>query len=390
MGFIIGRNLLLLSFSWCLLTCSSYSNTDTILRGQELRDWQKLVSANGVFRLEFFSIDTSKKRYLGISYKEIGSSSDDENVVWVANRNNPILDTSGTLTIDSYGNLEILSNGSSFIILNPVQPSSNTSATLLDNGNLVLRGPNSNGSIGEILWQSFDYPTDTLLPGMKLGINYRTGHTRSLTSWRSKKSPASGSFTFGLDPNRTSQVVILWRDDTYWTSGPWHNGSFEYVSSFSDKSIPQLKYFSDENEKYVTFSGNENITQVRYKISPEGYILGSPFDTCLDLNGWRPGAGCTNKKLPDCRKPYYHSESGYMSMRGFVFPESDNLSSFDCQAECMNDCSCVAYASTNVVEDTGCEIWSHQRFVFTSNPLSERIITRFLTETGKPSWSHEF
>ena len=39
--------------------------------------------------------------------------------------------------------------------------------------NLVVRQVNSesNGSIGRWLWESFDHPTDTLLPEMKLGVN---------------------------------------------------------------------------------------------------------------------------------------------------------------------------------------------------------------------------
>ena len=36
---------------------------------------------------------------------------------------------------------------------------------LLDSGNLVLRDENS----GISLWESFDYPSDTFLPGMKMG-----------------------------------------------------------------------------------------------------------------------------------------------------------------------------------------------------------------------------
>jgi hypothetical protein len=29
---------------------------------------------------------------------------------------------------------------------------------------------------GTVLWQSFDYPHNILLPGMKLGMNHKTGH----------------------------------------------------------------------------------------------------------------------------------------------------------------------------------------------------------------------
>lgn len=124
MAIIIGRNLLLLlSFSWCFLTCPSYSDTDTILQGQEIRDWQHLVSANGVFRLQFFSHGTYYKRYLGISYNIGGSAKVGETEVWIANRNSPIIGTSGSLMIDSDGNMKISSSGSSPIIINSVQAS---------------------------------------------------------------------------------------------------------------------------------------------------------------------------------------------------------------------------------------------------------------------------
>lgn len=65
----------------------------------------------------------------------------------------------------------------------------NTSATLLGSGNFVLRETNSIGSAGKLLWQSFDYPTDTLLPGMKLGVNHRTARNWMLTSWFSDTMP---------------------------------------------------------------------------------------------------------------------------------------------------------------------------------------------------------
>ncbi|KAK6917406.1 Bulb-type lectin domain [Dillenia turbinata] len=34
-----------------------------------------------------------------------------------------------------------------------------------------------------VAWQSFDYPTDTLLPNMKIGLDRKTGLNRFITSW---------------------------------------------------------------------------------------------------------------------------------------------------------------------------------------------------------------
>ena len=96
-------------------------------------------------------------------------------------------------------------------MLHSEQEVSNTSAILHDNGNFVLREQSS----GRQLWQSFDYPTDTFLPGMKLGINRKTGHTWSLRSWRSSMVPKVGDFTFGMDPNHTDRLVILWHGNNY-------------------------------------------------------------------------------------------------------------------------------------------------------------------------------
>ena len=51
-----------------------------------------------------------------------------------------------------------------------------------DNGNLVLL---DGGNSSNVLWQSFDHPTDTLVPEAWLGEDKLTGEYQTLTSWRS-------------------------------------------------------------------------------------------------------------------------------------------------------------------------------------------------------------
>jgi hypothetical protein len=46
--------------------------------------------------------------------------------------------------------------------------------------NLVVR----DGSSGGILWPSFDHPTNTLVPGMKIGRNLWTDTEWYLRSWK--------------------------------------------------------------------------------------------------------------------------------------------------------------------------------------------------------------
>ncbi|MFS7951887.1 putative non-specific serine/threonine protein kinase [Helianthus anomalus] len=130
-------------------------------------------------------------RFPFIGYPYIGSIGNNvrNNPVWVANRNNPIPDIYGKLIIDANGKLiSIISSGGTVLdLFNPTPlVTRNASVTLLDTGNLVLRELHPDGSVKR---QSFDYPTDTLLPGMKLGINLKTGHRWSLTSWWNDELP---------------------------------------------------------------------------------------------------------------------------------------------------------------------------------------------------------
>ena len=68
------------------------------------------------------------------------------------------------------------------------------------------------------------------------------------------------------------------------------------------------------------------------------------------------------QELPECRsRSHYHTFTPYSGLwddiDGFRFDEGDNLSLMDCKSKCLNNCSCVAYASTIQDAQTGCQIW---------------------------------
>ncbi|XP_039169818.1 cysteine-rich receptor-like protein kinase 25 [Eucalyptus grandis] len=124
---------------------------------------QTLVSSSQIFELGFFTPNGSAKQYLGIWYKNMTPSKK----VWVANRNKPIghTDKSASLIIGNDGNLKLLDGQKKNTVWSTnVMAKSNYSAALLsDYGNFVLQDRNAN-----ILWESFDEPTDTLLPNMTI------------------------------------------------------------------------------------------------------------------------------------------------------------------------------------------------------------------------------
>nr|DAD36525.1 TPA_asm: hypothetical protein HUJ06_007166 [Nelumbo nucifera] len=208
----------------CCLSCvgSLHAASDTTTNGQQIKDGHTLVSAGGHFELGFFSPNlNSKNRYVGIWYKRITVKT----VVWVANRDRPLVDSSGILMINNEGNLVVMDwRGGCIMITYGSATSSNTSVKLSDDGNLIFVEENSDKQV--VLWQSFDYPTDTFLPGMKLGRNLKSKQNRLLTSWRSADDPSSGVYTFGADPNGTTQFFIWQEGVVYWSSGDFKDNTF--------------------------------------------------------------------------------------------------------------------------------------------------------------------
>jgi hypothetical protein len=130
---------------------------DTISAGQPLGSGHKLVSQNGRYALGFFETGIESNWYMGIWFNIVPKLTP----AWVVNRDNPVKNTTLLqLVISHDGNVVILGQSRDSIIWSTGAniTTNDTIAVLLDSGNLILHNP-SNPS--DILWQSFDYPTDT-------------------------------------------------------------------------------------------------------------------------------------------------------------------------------------------------------------------------------------
>ena len=94
--------------------------------------------------------------------------------------------------VNSSGSLVLLSQNRTVVwSANSTKEAGSPVVELLDSGNLVLREKNEENP-ESYLWQSFDYPSDTWLAGMKLGWDLRTGLERRLTAWKSPDDPSPG------------------------------------------------------------------------------------------------------------------------------------------------------------------------------------------------------
>ncbi|WKA12264.1 hypothetical protein VitviT2T_029674 [Vitis vinifera] len=227
---------------------------------------ETLVSSGQSFELGFFSSRSSKNRYLGIWYKNTPQT-----VVWVANRNNPIVDSYGVLTIINNGTLVLL-NQSKSVIWSPnlSRVLENPVARLLETGNLVLRD-NSNESSESYIWQNFDDPSDTMLPGMKVGWNLKTGLQQKLTSGRSADDPSIGDFSYRIDINVLPYMVLGVGSSKKVRFGPWNGLEFNGVLVL-DYLVYKEVFVNNDDEVYTLCESNNNKIISRLTLNHLGFL----------------------------------------------------------------------------------------------------------------------
>ncbi|CAN1220444.1 Receptor-like serine/threonine-protein kinase SD1-8 [Linum perenne] len=360
---------------------------DRITPGQPLLSNQTLVSAAGVFELGFFSPGNSKNTYLGIWYHNVSPAT----VVWVLNRNTPIADSSSSELSITNGTLILFrAPGVSIWAADYTVPSSPEGAVLQDDGNFVLI--DSNSSSVAILWQSFDYPTDTLLPGQKLGRNKIKNEFTSLVSWNSDSDPAYGAYSLQLDPKGTIQYVTLYNNNSTMYSIPgkelMNNDSYtendrEVYFSFNGDGVSRIVMNSKgivQGLTWVESSKNWSLKWQEPRDQCQIFAYCGPFGSC-DIDSsplcscptgfvpksekdWSLGdfsRGCLRKSRPGCSKDVFvpgfglPDKGGQLSVGGLRYSFD---SYWQCEWVCSYNCNCTAY----LYQGNGCSIWSGELF----------------------------
>ncbi|KAI4989635.1 hypothetical protein ZWY2020_036952 [Hordeum vulgare] len=390
------------------LLCASAE--DQLAVGDKLLAGQSLVSAGGAFALGFFSPDdaagTATRWYLGIWYNGIPGP---RTVIWVANRDAPAAGAP-TLALANDSRL-VMSDADGRVLWNTTVASSSssqtpTAAVLTNEGNLVVQEAND-----AELWQSFDHPIDTLVPGMKMRLSYRTGKGDRIVAWKSPGNPAPGLFSYGLDPS-TSLQLIMWNGTRpYWRTPIWQGYSVAsmYVS---DGTVIYTAIVDTDEEIYMTFTFNDGAAPTRYVVTSSGRFqllswngtlsawatlqswpssgcgaysrcgaygycdVTSAPAACRCLDGFEPASaadwsagrleqGCRRKQaLPPCGGV---GGVGFVAIRSMKVPDKFSIDSSNRTAgECAATCSCVAYAYANVQINSAkdelirCVVWSEE------------------------------
>ncbi|XP_075090912.1 G-type lectin S-receptor-like serine/threonine-protein kinase At1g11300 [Nicotiana tabacum] len=389
---------------YCFYVVFSGANvSDTISSSAPVRDSETVFSSGRRFKLGFFSPGNSANRYVGIMFN---LPSPTPTVVWVANRDKPLRDSNGILTISEDGNLVIL-NGQKQIVWSSSVSSSiwNSTAGLLDTGNLVLK----DSSNGRVLWESFQHPTDSLLPLMKMGINKFTNTTTFLKSWRSPDDPSIGSFSAGIQPQYIPQSFIWNNSSPYWRSGPWnkqiyiglpemksfYNSGVDLVAdnagtayqTYTYQNQSCILYYSlnstgsyqekvwDPNKKnwMVTWANPQSECDFYAKCGPFGRCNPKSSPMCSCIRGLKPknegewekgdwNGGCVRNTALDCERNKTDIDKGKQD--GFLKLQTMGVPDFaiwvsstkeNCESDCLKNCSCLAYSYYTGI---GCMHWN--------------------------------
>ncbi|XP_039161031.1 G-type lectin S-receptor-like serine/threonine-protein kinase At2g19130 [Eucalyptus grandis] len=78
---------------------------------------------------------------------------------------------------------------------------------------------------------SFDHPTDTWLPGAKVGFNILTSNKKVLVAWRNLHDPAPGMFSAFAGVEGRAQYSLYKRSEAYGNSGDWTGDEFRHQRS---------------------------------------------------------------------------------------------------------------------------------------------------------------
>ncbi|XP_028797222.1 putative receptor protein kinase ZmPK1 [Neltuma alba] len=368
--------LLLLSLSFqCCSSSSPSLNSGFSLSVEKPED--VILSPNGVFSAGFYAVGENAYVFSVWFTRK-------PTVVWTANRDQPVNGKRSSLRLHKTGNL-VLSDAGQFNVWSTDTTSSLpwlTQLNLTDKGNLVLYELHPQQS--EILWQSFDFPTDTLLPGQQL-----TRYTK-LVSDRSLTNHSSGFYQLSFNDDNILSLLYDGLDvsSKYWPVQwlvSWDAGRTTYNSSriavldsigtfnstdnygftTSDYGVVMqriLKLDSDGNIRvysrrkndpwYVSWQAISNPCIVHGLCGANSTCVYDPIEgrkcSCLpgyrvkNHSDWSYGCEPTFKLSCDKNETAFFKLPG-VELYGYDFIYKKNISYSDCENECLQDCECRAF-----------------------------------------------
>ncbi|KAF2285911.1 hypothetical protein GH714_008907 [Hevea brasiliensis] len=334
---------------FCLLSAIRTSTAvDTISPGQSIRDGDTIVSSGQTYELGFFSPGSSSGRYVGIWFKKISTGT----VVWVANRETPIRDRSGVLNFTDQGILLLLNRTNGVIwSSNKTRTARNPIAQLLDSGNFVVKDEND--------------ANPKIIYGTALII-------------QSLDDPARGDYTAGIDPHGYPQLLYKKGNKITFRAGSWNGIRFTGAARLRPNPVYTYEFVLNEKEVYYNIHLRNRSVMSRLVVNSTGvterltwidqthswaryFAVGFEPKSERDWSFQDWTSGCARKTALACKRG-----EGFVKHPGMKMPDTSgswfnrNMCLKECEDLCLKNCSCVAYANTDITAGSGCLLWFNE------------------------------
>nr|POE96345.1 g-type lectin s-receptor-like serine/threonine-protein kinase lecrk1 [Quercus suber] len=316
-------------------------------------------------------------------------------VVWTANQDDPPAPGDVTLNFTNDGGLLLQSaQGKETGI---ASPGGATSASMLDSGNFVLFNSK------EIVWQTFDYPTDTILQGQHLSagkelfssiseydkstglfhlamqedgnlVQYPVGTTDPPSSyWRSYTDGDGDNVTLCLDVN--GQLYLLNSTGTYLsnlTQGGSPTKDIVYLMRLDADGILRLYSYNlhQNGNLSVLWSSTNDMCLPKGLCGLNAFcVINDQQANCKCLPGFAAinqgdqSSGCErNFSVESCKSKdgglkYTMEEVLNTEWDENYFSHLSSISKKDCKAACLEDCNCEVAMFNAQKAKFAIEIW---------------------------------
>ncbi|GLT39510.1 hypothetical protein SLA2020_136960 [Shorea laevis] len=239
--------------------------TDTLREGDSLhvqKAGDVLASKSGIFNAGFYEV--GENAFCFAIWFNV-SSDPNHTVVWMANRDRPVNGKGSKLSLLRNGGL-ILTDAGRKIVWNLDYPSAySVQLKLLNNGNLVLQTLDGKSTH----WESFKFPTDTLLP------NQEFTKDTNLISSRSRANYSSGNYKFYFGYDNILRLLYQGSDiaSVYWPPSrflPWYGRASYNISRVA--ILNSSGYFSLSDDFWFQAADSGIGPLRRLTLDPDGNL----------------------------------------------------------------------------------------------------------------------
>ncbi|CAL5048384.1 unnamed protein product [Urochloa decumbens] len=273
-----------------------------------------LHSPDGTFTCGFYNISPNSSTF-SIWFSKVS----ERTVVWSANPLRPVYTWGSKVKLNFDGSMVLRDYGGQIVWTNNVSSSNAEQAQLLDTGNLIVKGKGDT-----ILWQSFNSPTDTLLPTQRINSTIKLESTNRLLVPGHYSLHFDDQVLISLFDNQKDLSFIYWPDPT---ATIWQKLRIPFMINAS--GLCKVHGVCGRNGICVH-------TPVPSCVCPPGFEI-------IDPNDW--GQGCRPKINNTCDEKnmkFVHLPN--TNFYGLDLSVHRSVSLNLCKNICLSDCSCNGFA----------------------------------------------